>query len=561
MPRRKPIWLAALAAVARPSAAPAADDPVPAPAVTVATRATRAQDSRPPQPIFLVAGDGHACARVVSRENGEEWRCWTTLSAPPRAGAPVAVVARRIGWLESIATDFGPTEVCTAGGKGQLRCWSWPAFLAGRPGDLPPPPDYTTARPAVGGSFHCWRPTSPQKTNGQRWTCDGDDRFGQLGKGKADRPSTVDNPDAGTIVGAEPAVGTWHGCIKTADATLCWGRGDAGQLGAAPPDRCGAGAAAVACSRAPRPVSFPIKGFLYAGDLYTCAADDDGLHCWGGSRDGAFGTAAACPANFRHAWPTLLGTAPAPAATCAPTPVVPPGFKHAHYEVAVGPRGLCAVVQGHVHCAGAIPTPDVNVRAPVVNKGDEPTACGIADSDVVCWGGRYSPGDDPSAPTTIKLAETTPAGVPIIDAPPPHAGVWGDNCAVHFGCARTIEPLPACAKGTRGQSWAALGDNPARSLNNVLSIRGELQVGPSRGDVERGGACTPHSCCLFDRRALLLQVGGGQSLALDGLDCRGDESRLCCNAPVFGQTVVATGRLTGATAGWSLRDVKLCAPR
>jgi hypothetical protein len=53
-------------------------------------------------------------------------------------------------------------------------------------------------------------------------------------------------------------------------------------------------------------------------------------------------------------------------------------------------------------------------------------------------------------------------------------------------------------------------------------------------------------------------LGDGEPpLSLLGYDCTGDESRLCCNLPAFGQTVVATGTL-GRTNEWFLTDPTIC---
>jgi hypothetical protein len=54
------------------------------------------------------------------------------------------------------------------------------------------------------------------------------------------------------------------------------------------------------------------------------------------------------------------------------------------------------------------------------------------------------------------------------------------------------------------------------------------------------------------------------AIVLFNFGCGGDESRLCCNAPVFGQRVVALGVLTRYDAPkgihWGLENATLCEP-
>ncbi|HEX7506650.1 MAG TPA: hypothetical protein VF550_07745, partial [Polyangia bacterium] len=59
-------------------------------------------------------------------------------------------------------------------------------------------------------------------------------------------------------------------------------------------------------------------------------------------------------------------------------------------------------------------------------------------------------------------------------------------------------------------------------------------------------------------RASLVLGDGDPPLSLrDGYNCAGDESRLCCDLPAFGQTVVATGTL-GRNNEWYLADLTMC---
>jgi hypothetical protein len=58
--------------------------------------------------------------------------------------------------------------------------------------------------------------------------------------------------------------------------------------------------------------------------------------------------------------------------------------------------------------------------------------------------------------------------------------------------------------------------------------------------------------------------GAPKTIALDGFFCSGDESEACCNAPAYGQSIVAMGQLVRAetydprASGWKLAHAKLC---
>ena len=55
------------------------------------------------------------------------------------------------------------------------------------------------------------------------------------------------------------------------------------------------------------------------------------------------------------------------------------------------------------------------------------------------------------------------------------------------------------------------------------------------------------------KERLLLRIGQPK------FSCDGDESRLCCRTPAFGQMVVATGKLVGSKArGWDLMSAEIC---
>jgi len=73
--------------------------------------------------------------------------------------------------------------------------------------------------------------------------------------------------------------------------------------------------------------------------------------------------------------------------------------------------------------------------------------------------------------------------------------------------------------------------------------------------------CAERGCCNQARSAVVLG-GATETLALEGFQCSGDDSQVCCNAPAYGQMVVATGRLARNASNpairWTLQDARLC---
>lgn len=279
----------------------------------------------------LVAGRGHACGLTGA---GEAW-CWGDSGAGQvgaaspercRAGASRFVCSSRprraAGSLTFASLAAGGEHTCGVTGGGVLACWGSNEAgqlgqgVLGGGGAAPVAVRGFVFRSVAAGGFH-----TCGLTGGGDVLCWGANRFGQLG----DRSRLLSTfPASVTIRGGEAlAAGTHHTCVLA--PAHCWGRGDAGQLGAGVP------------GGAPFPVR--VSGDaefrqLAAGDAHTCgiAAGGDGL-CWGRGDAGA------------------LGTGSAPDVRSAPTPVE--GGRRWR-DLAAGRDHSCGVTEGgRAFCWGA----------------------------------------------------------------------------------------------------------------------------------------------------------------------------------------------------------------
>jgi hypothetical protein len=301
---------------------------------------------------------------------------------------------------------------------------------------------------------------------------------------------------------------------------------------------------------------------LGAGDLFTCASTAGALLCWGANRDAFFGVPGSCPELLRQAWPTLHGQVQAPRGACSADPVVVARVDRAPSPIAVGPRGLCFQRDDTVKCLGAIPTPRGHGIASVaVSSGSDASACGLHDGGVVCWGEAYSRPDALDEPVRITL-ESSPSGAEAAAVPTSNPDVWSASCIARRGCTQTASSLARCDRSLVARDWSALSVSADAMAGQVISVRGVLGVGPASSGPDIACAAPDGLACCHRSLAHVV-LGGASLLVLDGYSCRGDDSQLCCNAPAYGQLVVATGRLGRmdtrfADAKWQLSDVALC---
>lgn len=153
--------------------------------------------------------------------------------------------------------------------------------------------------------------------------------------------------------------------------------------------------------------------------------------------------------------------------------------------------------------------------------------------------------------------------VAVVGATSPDA--YDQGCRVWRGCSETVTPLPRCPTGTTALT-VELVLASARAFNGELvSVRAPLAIGMF---MTHAMACSSRekdkTCCNGVQGPILIGDESG-SLGLDGFVCRGDNSMICCNAPAYGQMVVATGRMKPGLSyfgdprsQWSLADPTLC---
>jgi len=541
---------------------------------------------RQPSVSSVILGERWGCA-AVSTALDADFQCWDAPREPRSR-----IQAWKVPWLHGKRPQAGPQRLCdwTAPGDLTFRCWQQPTRGATEGTELPATeewlnPNHATWNDAysrgdrvggtfVGGTFSCLQES---RDNGV-W-CLGDDRFGQLGGSKPVPPPNAERDDPAFVRGLWPAqslhVGTWHACALAAPNGLaaggsiaCWGRGDYGQLGAPAPDRCEADGASVPCARQPV-TGIPYDGHpleLSTAGLFTCASDDGGISCWGASRDGFFGTTAACPAGLRLRYPTLHGNVAAPHATCSRVPAKVRGARGFQRWPSVGPRGLCFDDQTPLKCVGGIRTPrGKKITGVVVSPGEDAAACGIRDGAVVCWGEGYSPPAAPDVPVPIALEPPPPtSNAAFVGAE--DGSKFSASCLARRGCDFGPAPLPACVPSDDARDWASVRRTAADHVGELVSVKDVIAVGPLTSTLAGCRAPDGIGCC--NRSGGPVVLGDAPALELDELFCAGDDSGACCNAAAYGQLVIARGRLEATdreldryVAPYKLTDVTLCEPK
>jgi hypothetical protein len=174
---------------------------------------------------------------------------------------------------------------------------------------------------------------------------------------------------------------------------------------------------------------------------------------------------------------------------------------------------------------------------------------------VTCKGPGYSPPEDLDRRLTVQFEPAIPVAETAV-VTLPH-GAPDDSCLIRQRCRGAPIALHRCGFFSRFAIGNALSDvlpdAEFRPAGEKVSVRGILGVGAA--------GVAPVGCdasCCSQSFAPVVLAGATDVLGLQGLSCRGDDSELCCDAPAYGQTVIATGRLVLSMGAWMLDDPEIC---
>lgn len=388
----------------------------------------------------------------------------STSSPEVRARAPAGSVAALAALLLlGCGGDGVPVVAPGDGGDGGGPPAAWAAVAAGD--------GYSCAAAGDGRAF-CW----------------GSRRTGRLGdggtEGIADRPVRVEAAFGADLRLDTVAAGPDHACGLTGDGeALCWGRNDAGQLGAATTRRCSTAAGRIDCAtravRAAAPLRFRV---VAVGGGHSCGVTiDDFLVCWGDNTAGQLGIGGFGGGGSE-----------------------PRGVLRAVADVAAGALHTCALALG---------------------------------TEVICWGanGDGQLGDRTFFPRTVPTAVTI-RGARAVAAGARHGCVlapahcWGRGTEgqIDGGSARTA-PFPVRVVTDRSFELLAAG---ARHTCGVAD-GGEALCWGAGADGALGTGGTPEirispTPVAGGRRWRTLSAGAGHTCGVDaagGLWCWGANAR------------------------------------
>jgi alpha-tubulin suppressor-like RCC1 family protein len=420
--------------------------------------------------VAVATGLSHTCAMIAGGI-----RCWGDnsqgeLGSGSDSTAPVTQPTLAQILIDPVAIAAGAQQTCAVRLGGQVLCWgqnSSGQLGEGTMSSIPEPFPVTGlgngALVSAGATFSC------ALTHDGAVFCWGDDHYGQLGTGHdviRPLPTTV------AVSASAVAAGGAHTCAigrapGGADAFVCWGSDQAGQLGDnGDEDRS-----------VPAPIKPPlVPAAVAAGAQHSCAIDSSAaLWCWGRGSSGQLG-------------PGHLVDTPLPIEVALPS-----GADRAT-AVADGDAHTCVLVApvdglgGEVFCFGdntygqlgdgtatSRPTPALvslgaaGVRAAAVTAGSGHTCAIDVNGGAWCWGrgdsGQLGGGAPASALSPMPVTLPGDAKVVALSAGGAHScaidqagGVWcwgaDDSGQLGLGAAgaSVLQPiavpgLPAGATG------------------------------------------------------------------------------------------------------------------
>ena len=145
---------------------------------------------------------------------------------------------------------------------------------------------------------------------------------------------------------------------------------------------------------------------------------------------------------------------------------------------------------------------------------------------------------------------------------------WKQDCQIRQVCPEPVRKVPRCARAEQARTAREVLEAASSLAGQIVRVRGGLAVGeygPRAGWSLVDTICDPAVGCCRRLSAPVVVGDDDHALTVDRMRCTGDESRICCNAPAYGQTVVVTGRLrrvpnlvTRDEARWYLADARAC---
>jgi alpha-tubulin suppressor-like RCC1 family protein len=344
----------------------------------------------PPPISALAMGPNNTCAiadgalECIGDNSGGTIDPAVRSSTPEPVTTPTPVLGSASPATQWTAVSLGSRYACAISNTAELYCWgtavygglgdgnyfSVPSTAAdlGSNATLIAVGDYTDVTYPETNHVDLIDLELTCATVGGRNTCWGDDRFGELGNGRA---TIARVPVQAASDVAELAVGQAHVCTRGMDGSVaCWGNNSSGAVGTSDADCVGANQCSAS---APMPVALPdadTASDLVSGWGHTCArgATSQTLTCWGDngvgqanpdgalySLGGLFASAnATCALPVGFDVPTCFGALYVPTVSAYPTPIGATSFTEfaGMTEMSLGADFGCIEQAGNRWCVG-----------------------------------------------------------------------------------------------------------------------------------------------------------------------------------------------------------------